>query len=254
MINLLLSGCTGGMGGSVTKLVDSKLYDVNIVCGISSIKNYTYNYPVYKTYDSIPADIVKNIHVILDFSHPSLLKDILKFSIKNKTPIVLCTTGYSKDNMKDIKEASKKTPIFLSRNMSFGINLVRQLISQINKTTLQNYNIEIIEKHHNNKVDAPSGTALLFASDINAILDNEYKLNVGRNNMNEKRDNKEIGIHSIRCGNIRGEHEIILCSGDEEIIISHKAYSREVFSKSAINAVKFIRYKDEGIFTIKDII
>jgi len=253
MINILLSGCTGGMGQSITKLIATNIYNIDIICGVGDENIYTY-YPIYNNFIDVPSDIVKNIDVVLDFSHPLRLNDILNFSVDKSIPLVLCTTGYTDIDLINIKKSSEEIPIFISRNMSVGVNLIRKLIACMKEDTLKNYDIEIIEKHHHNKMDAPSGTALLFANDINRALNNNYTYNYSRYNENKKREQKEIGIHSVRCGNIPGEHEIILCSGDEEIIISHKAYSKDVFSKSSLNAVDFIHRQKNGIYKMKDIL
>lgn len=252
MTNILLSGCTGRMGLAITSLLKNKNYNIKIICGISNNFNISSDYPIYKEYSEIPNDIANKIDVVLDFSHPTLLNDILKFCTKNSVAIVLCTTGYTKLDIINIKLISNIVPVFMCKNMSFGINLIKKLLLNINKRTYKEYDIEIVEKHHNKKVDAPSGTALLFADEINKILDKEYVYKCGRQKVNEKRDKKEIGIHSIRCGNIIGEHKVIMCCNDEEIEITHRVYSKDVFADCALKVAKFIKEKQNGIYTMKD--
>ncbi|MGL5973332.1 MAG: 4-hydroxy-tetrahydrodipicolinate reductase [Oscillospiraceae bacterium] len=248
MINVLLIGCTGGMGKAVTKIIN-KDNELSIVAGVSKYKEIN----LYNIYHNI-LEVKEKIDVLIDFSSPYLLNDILKFSKIHRVPIVLCTTGYNTEDIENIKKHSNYNAVFWSSNMSYGVSILSKILSNISKTTYDYFDIEILEKHHNKKIDAPSGTAILLADEINNILNNQYIYNYDRHTKMQKRPKKEIGIHSIRCGTIFGEHDIILSGEYEEITISHKVYSKDIFAKSAANAAKFIYNKKNGLYKIKDIL
>ncbi len=247
MINVLLSGACGKMGQTVslTTLNDS---DIKIVCGVDKA-DLICDYPVFHSFD----DVNIKPDVIIDFSIASALDDILKFAVANSTPVVLCTTGYSKEQIEIIKETSKKIPIFFSFNMSIGVNLLCSISKKVSSVLGDDFDIEIVEKHHNQKIDAPSGTAIMLANAINEQSYEKYRYEYDRHSKRQKRSKNEIGIHSIRGGNIVGEHDVIFAGEDEVITLSHSANSKKIFAKGAIKASKFIVGKPSGLYDMNDI-
>ena len=247
MISILLSGCNGKMGKTVTEYLASK--DDCVICaGVDICSDSTYGYTVFNCFD----DVVVDFDVILDFSTATNLDNLLNFALKAKKPLIICTTGYSDEQIAKIKDVSKQIPIFFSYNMSLGISLLTELAVKASKVLGDDFDIEIIEKHHNNKIDAPSGTAYKIAEAINS--DNNFTYKFDRHSERSKRTKNEIGIHSVRGGTIVGEHEVIFAGNDEVITLSHTAYSKTIFVCGAINAVKFIADKSIGIYTMKDLI
>lgn len=247
MISILLSGCNGKMGKTVTEYLANKDNCV-ISAGVDICLDYTNGYTVFDCFD----DVVVDFDVILDFSTSSNLDNLLDFAIKLKKPLVICTTGYSDEQIAKINKAAKVIPVFFSYNMSLGISLLTELAVKAVKVLGDDFDVEIIEKHHNNKIDAPSGTAYKIAEAINS--ENKYIYKFDRHSERAKRSKNEIGIHSVRGGTIVGEHEVIFAGNDEVISISHSAYSKNIFACGAINAVKFIADKPNGIYTMKDLI
>ncbi len=242
-MDIILFGASGKMGTVLSKILEEDL-DMRIVAGVD--KKSTANYfPVYQD----PFTIKETASVIIDFSHPSLLKSLLSYAIKQKLPIVIATTGFNESDLELINDAGVMIPIFLSANMSLGINILKNILRRYKKV-LKEYDIEIIEKHHNQKLDAPSGTALALASTINE--NEEYELVMGRNSA-KKRGKKEIGIHAIRGGTIVGEHSIIFAGTDEILEFKHTALKKEIFAHGAIKAAKFIVNKQAGLYTMDDI-
>lgn len=248
MLKILMSGCSGKMGKMVTEAVDD-FPNIEICAGFDSKSNT--NLP-YKVYNDLSL-CAENVDVIIDFSRPSALKSLLDFSKKNKVPVVLCTTGYSAEELFLIKEASKTTAIFHSANMSLGINIVKNILSNISKFLYEDFDIEIIEKHHNQKIDAPSGTALLLGDTIKESIPVETVYNHGRVG-NCKRQKKEIGMHAVRGGNIVGEHDVIFAGGGEVIEIKHSALSRKVFAVGAIKAASFVAGKGPGLYNMDNML
>lgn len=243
MINILLCGCQGKMGQVITKL--SSNYDnVRIVAGIDKNNSSTSSYPIYQDVSCV----VEKIDVIIDFSNPSLFDPLLDFALLKKIPIVICTTGLSSSQIQRIHEASKSIPIFFSANMSMGIGLLIRLVKEAAKLLHNDFDIEIIEKHHNKKIDAPSGTALMIADSINSVIPKKDFV-FDRHSINTPRSQNEIGIHSIRAGSISGEHTVMFASNDEIIEISHTALSKDVFGTGAINACIFLQDKSSGLFS-----
>ncbi|ASW42616.1 4-hydroxy-tetrahydrodipicolinate reductase [Clostridium isatidis] len=234
MIKVILNGCCGKMGKTVTEL-SKDFPNIEIVAGVDKFLNKKYNYKIFSSINEIDFEY----DVLLDFSRPESLEDLLTFSVAKKKPIILCTTGYNKKDLELIEEKSKLIPIFKSANMSLGINLINSLLKKIVPVLYKNFDIEIIEKHHNQKVDSPSGTALQLANTIKNSLSKESSYIYGRYG-SKKRTKEEIGIHSIRGGSIVGEHEIIFAGTGEVIEISHKAISREVFAIGALKACEFM--------------
>ncbi len=246
MTNIVLNGCNGKMGYAVSRCVFER-DDCKISSGVD-IKVTEREFPVYNTLDDTFGD------VIIDFSHPSCLPKLLEYAVDNKKPIVIATTGLSDADIKNIKEASRVIPVFFTFNMSLGINLLVELSKTAAKILGDSFDIEIIEKHHNQKIDAPSGTAIMIANAINEINNNKYTYEYDRSSKREKRNKKEIGIHSVRGGTIVGEHEVIFAGHDETISISHSAGSKEVFAAGAVNAAIFIKNQKPGLYDMKDLV
>jgi 4-hydroxy-tetrahydrodipicolinate reductase len=247
MLRILLSGCNGKMGKIVTE-VAKKNNNLIITAGVDSNKENK-PYPVYEEISKC----TEELDVILDFSRPSALMELLDFASINNTPLVLCTTGYSNEQLELIKIASSKTPVFRSANMSIGINVINNILKNISELLYKDFDIEIIEKHHNEKVDAPSGTALLLANTIKETISEETVFINGRDGI-AKRTHNEIGIHAIRGGNIVGDHQVIFAGQGEIIEIKHTAISRDVFAVGALKACEFIFGKEPGMYSMNDIL
>lgn len=189
---------------------------------------------------------------IIDFSHPSVTDSMLKYAVATKTPVVLCTTGLSDEQIANAKSAAKEIPLFFSANMSLGVNLMVSLCKKAAEILGDDFDIEIIEKHHNQKIDAPSGTALMLANAINE--GGEYHYIYDRQSVRKKREKREIGIHSVRGGNIVGEHEVIFAGHDEVVSLKHSATSKEVFAVGAVNAAAFLKGKQAGLYDMQDML
>ncbi len=250
MTNIILRGCNGKMGQVISELVEAD-EDAVIVAGIDIFQNKINKYPVYQSFSQckVSAD------VIIDFSSPKGVGEMLEFAKNRKVGIVLCTTGFTKEEITSINESAKEIPMFRSGNMSLGINLISKLVKEAAKTLVEaGFDIEIIEKHHNKKVDAPSGTALILADSINEVLNNEYDYKYDRTDDREVRTKKEIGISAVRGGTIVGEHEVIFAGTDEVIEIKHTAYSKAIFAKGAVQAAKFLAGKPAGMYGMNDVI
>ncbi|MCD7804800.1 MAG: 4-hydroxy-tetrahydrodipicolinate reductase [Oscillospiraceae bacterium] len=249
MVNAVISGCFGKMGKVVGDVI-SKRDDIEAVAGVDKV-----------VLGELPFETVTDISklackpdVIIDFSHPSALPSLLDYAKTNGTALVLATTGYSETDIADIKSASSQIPIFFTANMSIGINLLSALAQKAATILGDDYDIEIVEKHHNQKIDAPSGTALMLADSINEARDERYNYIYDRHSQRKKRDKTEIGIHSVRGGTIVGEHEIIFAGRDEVITLSHSAASKEVFAVGAVNAAVFLSGKPAGMYSMQDLI
>ncbi|MBO4468205.1 MAG: 4-hydroxy-tetrahydrodipicolinate reductase [Clostridia bacterium] len=248
MLNLLLSGASGHIGKKIAALCE-KSEDFKVVCGVDRF-NAECKFPVFERFDDV--NIIPD--VIVDFSNPSLLGDIIKFAKANKIPCILATTGYSKEQIELIKETSKEIPVFFTANMSLGINLLSSLIKKASAVLGDDFDVEIIEKHHNQKLDAPSGTALMLADAVNSVNEGKYSYEYDRHSKRQKRPKNEIGIHSVRGGTIVGEHEVVFAGNDEVISLSHTAFSKEVFAMGALRAAKFIAGKPAGLYDMSDIL
>lgn len=250
MTRIILSGCNGKMGQVITRLA-SENPDVEIVAGSDPYEGIKNTYPVY----SNVSDIVEKADAIIDFSNPAALDSLLSYSLTTKTPVILCTTGYNDEQKEKIYTASKSTPVFFSANMSLGVNLVSELIKRAAMQLEGLFDIEIIEKHHNKKVDAPSGTALMLADSINSVLSEKAEYVYERQSKREKRTKNEIGLHAVRGGTIVGEHEVIFAGNDEIIEIKHTALSKEVFAVGAIKAAVYMNGKTEaGLYDMNNVI
>lgn len=248
MINVLINGANGRMGKKVFEACE--LSDgVKAVCGVDLIENKSN--PAFPVYDSFLA-VKENVDVIIDFSAPASLNAVLDYAVSNDKCAVLCATGYTAEDVEKINEASRKIAIFRSANMSLGVNVLIDLVKKA-AAALDGFDIEIIEKHHNQKVDAPSGTALMLADAIKKDNPEKFYVN-GREGQVGKRDKNEIGIHAIRGGNIVGEHDVIYAGNFETITISHQATDRSVFANGAVKAAKFIATKKVGLFNMSDVI
>lgn len=253
MAGILLCGCNGKMGRAVTLAVAEK-EDSQIVAGIDLNCESKYGYPVFTSPNLIDKDTIEKIDVIIDFSNPAALGGLLEFAVANGKAAVICTTGLNDSQKSLIKSASAKIPVFFSANMSLGVNLICELARKAAKVLGDDFDIEIVEMHHNQKIDAPSGTALMIADEINAELGGDMNYEYDRQSKREKRTKKEIGLHAVRGGTITGEHEIIFAGHDEVIKISHSARSKELFATGAVNAAEFISGKEAGFYNMKDML
>ncbi len=250
MINIIMHGCNGRMGQMIAGLVE-KDADVQIIAGVDVYDEGKNAFPVYSDINECD----KKADVIIDFASAKAVDGLLAYCEKTQTPCVLCTTGLSEEQIKNVEETSKKVAILKSANMSLGINLLLKMLKDAAGVLAPaGYDIEIVEKHHNQKLDAPSGTALALADSINEVFDNEYEYVYDRSDRRAKRPDKEIGISAIRGGTIVGEHDVIFAGTDEVITFSHTAYSRAVFGKGAIVAAKFLSGKEAGFYTMADAI
>ncbi len=235
MTRIIMTGCNGKMGKTISEIV-AEDEEAVIVAGVD-ISEGTRDYPVYKKI----SDVKEEADVVIDFSTPKLLDEILSFAIEKQIPTVLCTTGYSAEQIEQINQTANQTALLRSANMSLGINIMIKVMETVAKTLADTgFDIEIVERHHNQKLDAPSGTALALADAINKELDNDYDYKYDRSTLREKRPKKEIGISAVRGGTIVGEHEIIFAGTDEVIEFKHTAYSKAIFGKGAVEDRKSV--------------
>lgn len=248
MIKILIHGVNGKMGQEVLKQLN--FYDdCVLIGGFDKEITQNFSFPVYTDFK----DIIDKPDVIIDFSIPSATITMLDYAKENHIPVVIATTGFSEEENKKILQYSKDLPIFKSANMSFDINLMARILSEVAKA-LPNTDIEIIESHHNRKIDSPSGTAILLADSINKALDNNLTYEFDRHSKHEKRSKNEIGFSSIRGGNIVGEHTVMFIGENETFEITHKAYSRAVFADGAIKAACFLADKENGLYNMDDLL
>ena len=247
-MKVLINGCNGKMGQEVAKEV-KLAQDMDVVCGVDKIDTGDNDFPVFTKIQDI--DIIPD--VIIDFSVPQATFAILEFAKQKNVPIVIATTGFSESELKKIEKYSENIPIFKSANMSFEINVMAKLVSELAQK-LENSDIEIIETHHNRKIDSPSGTALILADSINKSLENQMTYEYNRHAKREKRSKKEIGIHSIRGGTEVGKHSVIFFGDNESFEITHNCTSRSVFARGAIKAAKYMLHQDKGLYSMDDLI
>lgn len=252
-MNVIINGCNGKMGQAVEKAANSS-GDCTVIAGVDLYGAKTSKYPIFKNLKEVDSNITNNADVLIDFSNPSALDDILVYVEKEKIPAVICTTGFTDNQVEKIKNVSKSVPIFYSRNMSLGINLILELAKKATKILKNDFDVEIIEKHHNQKIDAPSGTALMIAEEISSAMPQLSNYVFDRSKIKEKRSKNEIGIHSIRGGTIPGDHEVIFAGEKEIVTLSHHAESREIFANGAIKAAKCLVRQKPGFYTMKDMI
>ena len=243
MVKVAIVGCNGKMGYFVAASVESNP-NAQTVFGIDAFGENKHSFPVYKSFD----EAAEKPDVIIDFSNPAALDGMLSFAVENSVPCVICTTGYSAEQVEQIQKASERIAIFYSGNMSLGINLLIELSKQAAKVLGDTFDIEIVEKHHNLKVDAPSGTALMLADAISATLEQEPQYVYNRQCYRKKREKNEIGIYSVRGGTIVGEHEVIFAGHDEVVTLTHQAQSKEVFAAGAVNAAVFLASQPAGMY------
>ena len=250
MIKVIMHGCNGRMGQMITGLA-GKDPDVEIVAGVDVSDHIQNSYPVF---DNI-AKCDVSADVVIDFASAKAVDGLLDYCVGKNIPCVLCTTGLSEEQLQKIQEVSCKTAILKSANMSLGVNLLMKLLKEATGVlAAAGFDIEIVEKHHNQKLDAPSGTALALADVINKELDNAYEYVYDRSTRREKRPVKEIGISAVRGGTIVGDHDVIFAGTDEVITLSHRAYSREVFAKGALQAAKFLSGKPAGLYDMGQVV
>lgn len=250
MTRVIMHGCSGAMGRVITGLARD-MEDLEIVAGVDLKDDGTQTYPVFSSLEecTVSAD------VIVDFASAKAVDHLLDFCAEKKMPLVLCTTGLSPEQIEKTKEAAKKTAVLRSANMSLGINTMLKLLQDAAKVlAAAGFDMEIVEKHHNQKVDAPSGTALALADSLNAAMDHQYHYKYDRTAERVKRDKKEIGIQAVRGGSIVGEHDVIFAGPDEVVTFSHTAYSKAVFGKGALEAAKFLAGREPGLYTMADVI
>lgn len=249
MTKIIMNGCNGKMGQVITRLVNEDS-ECEIVAGFDVNDSIENTYPVFTNPDEFTGDA----DVVIDFSHPSALTNVLNYCKKRKLPVILATTGFSEEQKKEFTDASNEIPVFFSANMSLGINLLIALAKKATKLLEGNFDIEIVERHHNQKIDAPSGTALAIADAIDETLSYPAEYVYDRHAIRRKRKKTEIGLHAVRGGTIVGDHDIIFAGTDEVIELKHSAHSKEVFAVGAIKAAKFITDKPAGLYNMNDII
>lgn len=249
MVEVILHGCNGRMGQMLSELI-SKDEEMKVVAGIEPSGEAKNDYPVYKSFD----ELKETADVIIDFSTASAIDGLLDYCENTHTPLVLCSTGLSEAQLGRVERLAKVSAVLVSANMSLGINVLLKLLKNVTKTLYENgFDIEIVEKHHNQKLDAPSGTALALADVMKDELD-DISYNLDRSKVRKKRERNEIGISAVRGGTIVGEHEVIFAGTDEVIEIKHTAYSRAIFAKGAMSAAKFLKGKKAGKYSMSDVI
>ena len=250
MTRILLCGCNGKMGVAVQNFVAER-EDCAITAGVDLSESAEKNFPVYQSLN----EVTETADVLIDFSHPSTLSDILDYCRAHPgMSAVLCTTGYSPEQVQEVKEAAKTLPLFYSRNMSLGVNLLLELAKKAETVLGNGFDVEIVEMHHNQKLDAPSGTALMLADAINEVRENSMKYTYDRHSQRKKREKSEIGLHSVRGGTIVGEHQVIFSGRHEVLTLSHSAQSKELFAAGAVNAAIFMNGKNAGLYDMSDLV
>ena len=250
MVRAVMHGCNGKMGQVITGLIKAD-EGIELVAGIDTYTGIQNDYPVFENIEQ--CDVQTD--VIIDFSNAGAVDALLGYCAGRQVPVVLCTTGFSEEQLEKVREASKKTAVLKSANMSLGINLLMKLLKDAAKVLgPAGFDIELVEKHHNQKVDAPSGTALALADSINEAVDGGYEYVYDRSQVRRKREKKELGISAVRGGTIVGDHEVIFAGADEVIEFKHTAYSKAVFGKGAVEAAKFLAGKPAGIYDMSDVI
>ena len=250
MIRMIMHGCNGKMGQVISGICRED-DEIEIVAGVDPYTGLENDYPVFANI----AECQIEADVVVDFAAALAVDGLLDYCVSHKLPVVLCTTGLSEQQLAKVEEAGKQTAVLKSANMSLGINLLMDLLKQAAKTLAPaGFDMEIVEKHHNQKVDAPSGTALALADAIQDSLDPEYQYKYDRSQERKKRETYEIGIQSVRGGSIVGEHEVIFAGADEVVELKHTAYSKAIFAKGAIEAAKYLSGKPAGKYEMRDVI
>lgn len=250
MTKIILVGCNGRMGQMITNIVDAD-DDAKIVAGVDVYDEQKNDYPVFANI----ADCQVKADAIIDFSSANQIEERIDYAVDKQIPLVECSTGLSQEQIAYLLAAGKKVAILRSANMSVGVNLLIKLVKEAAKKLAdEGFDIEIVEKHHNQKLDAPSGTALALADSINEAMDHQYEYVYDRSQVRQKRGTKELGISAVRGGTIVGDHDVIFAGNDEVVTFSHRAYSRGVFAKGSVVAAKFLHGKDAGLYDMADVL
>ena len=247
-ISILVCGVNGAMGKSVVDCA-SNMDHVTVVAGYDKVSNDNYPFSVYTDLSVIK----ENIQGVIDFSHSSVARSIAEYCVENKLPLVSATTGIDNETEEYYHEISNLISVFRSKNFSYGISVMKKLVEQATKLLFEDYDIELIEAHHNKKADAPSGTAQMLLESIENSSDKQYEMIYGRNGNDCKRKKNEITVHALRGGTIVGDHTVMYAGEDEIISISHKALSKKVFAVGALKAMQFIVQRENGYYSMDDI-
>ena len=249
MVKVCIRGSSGRMGHFIADIAGHR-EDCKIIAGVDINPVKYGDFPVYTELSQMP----EKPDVVIDFTRPDELDEMLGYCLTNGAGLVAATTGYSPEQVAKIKSAGSQIPVFFTANMSMGINLLSELVKKAAAFLGDGFDVEIVERHHNQKVDAPSGTALMLADSVNEARGHKYGYTYDRHSVRRKRDPSEIGIHSVRGGTIVGDHEVIFAGRDEVITLSHSAFSKEVFAVGAVNAAVFIADKGPGLYSMKDLL
>ena len=249
MTGIAICGANGKMGKTIYNCISAR-EDCKVIAGIDINTEQYADFPIFDS----PSKLPEKPDVIIDYSNPASLDGLLEYCLSTGTPIVLATTGYSDEQINKIKSAAEQIPVFFTFNMSLGINLLLQLAKKAASVLGDQFDIEIVEKHHNQKIDAPSGTAIMLANAVNETLDNKYHYVYDRHSQRKKRDKNEIGMHAIRGGTIVGEHDVIFAGHDEVITLSHSAASKSVFAEGSINAAIYLSDKPAGLYDMSSLV
>ena len=258
MVNVIMHGCNGKMGRNIAALIADDP-EITLAAGVDAFDEGKNPFPVFKDIRDCDTESMKDCDVeadvVIDFANAKAVDGLLDVCVERNLPCVLCTTGLSEEQLQRVEEVSKKVAILKSANMSLGINMLLKLLKEAAKTLVPaGYDIEIVEKHHNLKKDAPSGTALALGDTINEEFDNEFDYVFDRSTRREVRPKKEIGFASVRGGTIVGDHDVIFAGTDEVITFSHSAYSKAVFAKGAVQAAKYLKGKPAGLYNMSNVI
>ena len=250
MVKAIMHGCNGKMGQVISGLIKEDP-QIEIVAGIDTFQEITNEYPVFASLKECKVEA----EVVIDFSNASAVDELLETCVERNLPVVLCTTGLSEEQLQKVEDAGRKVAVLRSANMSLGINLLMKLLKETAAVLAPaGFDIELVEKHHNQKLDAPSGTAVALADSVNEALNNEYTYKYDRSQERKKREKNEIGIVAVRGGTIVGEHDVIFAGADEVITFQHTAYSKAVFGKGAVEAAKYLAGKPAGMYGMSDVI
>ena len=249
MTNIAICGANGKMGKNIYNCIKDR-DDCTVVAGVDIFTQQYADFPIVESPDKLPV----KPDVIIDFSNPALLHDLLAYCLSTGTPLVIGSTGYSDEQIAQIKSAAQQIPVFFTFNMSLGVNLLVNLAKKAAEVLGDRFDVEIVEKHHNQKIDAPSGTAIMLANAVNEAFDNTKQYVYDRHSRRQKRDKNEIGMPSIRGGTIVGEHDVIFAGNDEVITLSHSAASKSVFAEGSVKAALFIKDKPAGLYDMQMLI
>ena len=249
MTHILINGTCGHMGRVIADVIANR-EDCTVLAGVDPVGAAYGEFPVYPSF----AQVEEKADVIIDFSHPSALEGMLDYAKSHFTPVVIGSTGYTPEQKQQIQDAAKEIPVFFSFNMSLGVNLLVNLAKKAAQVLGDQFDIEIVEKHHNQKIDAPSGTALMIADAINQVRNDSMQYVYDRHSQRKKREKQEIGLHSVRGGTIVGEHQVIFAGQSEVITLSHSAQSKELFAAGAVNAAVFMAGKAPGLYDMSHMI